>query len=64
MMGLLNLMKYSDLPEEERKVYEHLKETAKVLDNVVFKINNAIDNGFHFDRDYLEPDRNFLPMKK
>ena len=62
MMGLLNLMKYSDLPEEEKKVYEHLQETAKVLDNVVYKINNAIDNGFHFDRDYLEPGRNFYPL--
>ena len=64
MMGLLNLMKYTDLPDEERKVYEHLKDTAKILDNIVFKINNALDNGFHFDRDYIEPERNFQPLKK
>ena len=64
MMGLINLMKYSDLPEDERKVYEHLKETAKVLDNVVFKINNAIRDGLHFDRVYLEPERNFFSQDK
>ena len=62
MMGLINLMEYSELPEEDKKVYKHLKVTAKILDNVVFKINNAIDNGFHFDRAYLEPERNFHPM--
>jgi len=64
MMGLINLMEYTDLPADEKKVYEHLKATAKILDNVVFKISNAIDNGFHFDRDYLEPDRNFHPMNR
>lgn len=64
MMGLINLMSYSELPEDEKKVYVHLKETAKILDKVVFKINNAIENGFHFDRDYLEPERNFLPINK
>jgi len=64
MIGLINLMSYADLPENERKVYEYLKDTAKILDKVVYKINSAINNGFHFDRAYLEPERNFHPMKK
>ena len=64
MMGLINLMSYSELPEEEKKVYIHLKETAKTLDNVVVKINNAIEHGFHFNRDYIEPERNFHPINK
>jgi len=64
MMGLINLISYANLQEEDKKIYEHLKETAQVLDSVVFKINSAIDNGIHFDRNYLEPERDFLPMDK
>ncbi len=60
MMGLINLIGYSNLSEEDQKIYEYLKETARVLDNVVFKITNAIDNGFHFDRQYLEPDKSVI----
>ncbi len=55
--GLLNILKYSNLPDKDQKTYDHLKETVKVLDNIVFKINNAIDNDFHFDRIYLKPER-------
>ena len=58
IMGLINLINYSDLPEKEREVIEHLKVTAKTLDDIVFKIHSAIDNGIHFERDYLEPERN------
>ena len=64
MMGLINLLQYSDLPEEERQVYEYFKETANVLNDIVFKINNAIDDGVHFNRSYLESYREFEPMKK
>ena len=63
MMGLINLVQYSELPEEDRKVYEHIKQTANVLNNIVFKINDALDNGIHFNRSYLEPERDFHPMK-
>ena len=63
MMGLVNLIEYSNLPEEDRKVYEYIKETANVLNNIVFKINNALDNGIHFNRSYIEPERDFHPMK-
>ena len=57
MMGLINLINYSNLSKEDKKIYGYLKETAKVLDSVVFKINNAIAAGFHFDRKYLQPER-------
>jgi len=64
MMGLMNLVKYSDLPVEEKQVYEYIKETANVLNDIVFKINDAIDSGVHFNRSYLESYRDFQPMKK
>jgi PAS domain-containing protein len=63
MLGLVNLISYSSLSTEDRKVYEHLVATAKILDNIVYRINNAIDQGFHFDRNYLEPEREFQPMR-
>ncbi len=63
MMGLINLIKYSSLSEEDKKIYEHLKETSLLLDDIVMKINNAIDSGMHFDRNDLEPERNFHPIK-
>lgn len=62
MMGLINLISYSAIPVQDQKIYDHLLETANVLDTIVFKINNAIDNGAHFDRNYLEPERDFEPM--
>ena len=64
MLGLVNLISYTDLPEKDKKVYDYLKKTAKILDNIVYKINKAIENDFHFDRAYLEPERNFKPLKK
>ena len=63
MLGLINLIRYSNLSDDDKKIYHHLMDTAKVLDNIVFKINNAIEQGFHFDRNYLEPERDFHPMK-
>lgn len=62
MMGLINLISYSNLSQEDQKVYQHLLDTAKVLDNIVHRINSAIDQGFHFNRNYLEPEREFHPM--
>jgi PAS domain-containing protein len=63
MLGLINLIRYANLSEEDKKIYHHLLDTARVLDNIVVRINNAIDQGFHFDRNYLEPERDFQPMK-
>lgn len=62
MMGLINLMSYSSLPKEDQKIYNHLKTTAVVLDNVVFKINDALEKRVHFNREFLEPERKFRPM--
>ena len=53
IMGLINLISYSTLPAEDQKIYEHIKETALKLDDVVIKINNAIDSRMHFSRDFF-----------
>jgi len=63
MLGLINLISYSSLPVEDQKIYDHLLETAKILDTIIYKINHAIENGSHFDRTYLEPERDFQPVK-
>jgi PAS domain-containing protein len=63
MLGLINLIRYANMSDDDKKIYHHLLDTARVLDNIVFKINNAIEQGFHFDRNYLEPERDFQPMK-
>ncbi len=63
MMGLINLISYTSLSVEDQKIYEHLLETANILDNIVYKINRAIDSGSHFDRNYIEPERDFHPME-
>jgi len=64
MMGLINLISYTSLTEEDQRIYEHLIETGKILDNVVHKINTAIDDGYHFNRQHIEPEREFHPMEK
>lgn len=64
MLGLINLISYTSLSKEDQKTYEHLLTTGKVLDNVVHKINKAIDDGFHFDRKYIEPEREFHAMNE
>lgn len=56
IMGLINLISYSTLPEEDQMTYEYLKITAQKLDDVVVKINNAIDSRIHFDRTFLRHD--------
>jgi light-regulated signal transduction histidine kinase (bacteriophytochrome) len=63
MLGLINLISYSSIPVEDQKIYDHLLETAKILDTIIYKINHAIENGSHFDRTYLEPERDFQPVK-
>jgi len=63
MLGLINLISYSNLPVEDQKIYNHLLDTAKVLDTIIYKINHAIKNGSHFDRKYLEPERDFQPIQ-
>lgn len=64
MMGLINLIQYTSLSEEDQKIYVHLKDTSILLDDIVMKINNAIESGTHFDRHDLEPERNFHAINK
>ena len=64
MMGLINLISYTSLTQEDQRIYEHLIETGKILDNVVHKINTAIEDGYHFNRKHIEPEREFLSMEK
>ena len=54
IMGLVNLISYSTLPKDDQMMYEYLKVSAQKLDDVVIKINNAIDSRIHFDRTYLD----------
>jgi PAS domain-containing protein len=54
MMGLIGLMKYQELSGDDRRLFELLKETARHLDDIVNKINDAVESGSHFDRSYLE----------
>jgi PAS domain-containing protein len=53
MLGLLNLLSYKELQGDDKMIYHYLLQTANNLDDVVNRINTAIDNGFHFDRQYL-----------
>ena len=62
MIGLINLMSYSDLPEKDKKLYEHLRATAQVLDDVIHKINRAIGSRLDFDREYVDPERKIRPV--
>lgn len=62
MIGLINLLSYAELSEKDKMLYEHLKSTAKVLDDVIHKINNAIDSRIHFDREYVDPERRIRPV--
>ena len=61
MMGLLNLMKFQDLEGEDKRLYELLLETAQHLDDIINKINVAVDTGSHFDRDYLDKKTSIAP---
>jgi hypothetical protein len=49
ILGLVNLLEHSENKEEE--LISHLKLSSEELDNVVKRINGAIDEGVPFDRD-------------
>ncbi len=61
MMGLLNLMKYQEFEGEEKRLFELLSETAQHLDDIIEKINTAVETGYHFDRDYLDKKTSIAP---
>ncbi len=60
LMGLINLMGYSNMHSDDQKLFHYLKVTAQELDDVVKKINSAIDTRPNFNRnnigrkDYVE----------
>ncbi len=64
IMGLINLIEYSNLSPDDMVIINHLKETARVLDSIVERINAAIDQGDHFDREYLQPSKYYNPIMK
>jgi light-regulated signal transduction histidine kinase (bacteriophytochrome) len=57
IMGLVNLMKYSDLSSEDIVIISKLSRSVKTLDEIVKKINIAIRERRHFDRNALEDGR-------
>lgn len=59
LMGLLNLVRYSELPQEEMQLFEYMKATADKLDTVVNKINTAVSTNSEISREDLY-DRNRL----
>ncbi len=53
ILGLINLLEYEKLNEEERNIFNYMKKTVKQLDSIVFKINKAIQQNKDFDREFL-----------
>jgi hypothetical protein len=50
MLGLINLIDHTDIQNKEKELISHLKSSGEELDDVVKKINSAIERGGHFDR--------------
>jgi hypothetical protein len=59
MLGLIHLIEISDLKLKEMELIDHLKKSGGELDDVVKKINKAIENGDHFGREHLDNNDNF-----
>ncbi len=49
ILGLVNLLEYSE--NKEAQLISHLKLSSEELDEIVKKINGAIDEGTHFNRE-------------
>lgn len=54
ILGLINLMEHTEMSSSEQELINHLKLSGEELDDVVKKINQAIENGSHFDRSHLK----------
>jgi hypothetical protein len=50
LLGLINLIDHTEIQDKERDLISHLKLSGEELDEVVKKINSAIEKGGHFDR--------------
>ncbi len=61
MLGLIHLIEVSDLKMKEMELIDHLKKSGDELDDVVKRINKAIENGDHFGREHLDNNDNFAP---
>jgi len=53
ILGLINLLEYEKLSEEEKEIYHYLKKSINQLDKIVFKINSAIQQNKEIDREFL-----------
>jgi hypothetical protein len=52
-LGLLHLLQISEVSPKEREIVRHLCSASKELDEVVARINKAIDSGHTFDREAI-----------
>ncbi len=59
MLGLIHLIEVSDLKLKEAELIDHLKRSGDELDDVVKRINKAIENGDHFGREHVNNNGNF-----
>jgi GAF domain-containing protein len=59
MLGLIHLIEVSDLKLKEMELIDHLKKSGDELDDVVKRINKAIENGDHFGREHVDNNGNF-----
>lgn len=50
LLGLINLIDHTEIQSKEKDLISHLKLSGEELDEVVKKINSAIEKGGHFDR--------------
>lgn len=53
ILGLLHLLEMSDMSVKEKEIIEHLHAASTELDEVVARINKAIDSGHTFDRETI-----------
>jgi hypothetical protein len=53
ILGLLHLLQISEVSPKEREIVRHLCSASKELDEVVARINKAIDSGHTFDREAI-----------
>lgn len=51
VMGLVEVLEMETSDESKKEIMSRLRETSRELDDVVMKINNAIEKGSHFGRE-------------
>jgi PAS domain S-box-containing protein len=53
LLGLIQLLSYTDISEADSELLRYLRMAGEEIDNVVEKINLAIEKGSYFDRDVI-----------